>query len=124
MAPKQRCRTVHRSMPDLVSAPTESETLFRYLKNQFEHAQQVVYEVDDPTKIKRMHFRGTELLVKREGTSRIHSYKWPGGYFKLQQANARISATVRGSLYRQSCTGCCHRSAPVAGACGHLYANE
>ena len=73
-------------MPEAVSAPSEFETLCGYLEAQFELAKKIVYEVDRPTICQRLNIGGRELFAKREDTSRIHSYKWRGSYFKMHQA--------------------------------------
>ena len=73
-------------MPEVVTAPSELETLYGYLEAQFKIAKKVVYDVDLPTICQCLTVGGRKLVAKREDTSRIHSYKWRGAYFKMFQA--------------------------------------
>lgn len=63
-------------------------------------ARRTVYELDRPTRLDSLATEDGQLVyAKREDTSRIHSYKWRGAYFKMATL---MRAGVRGTLVAAS----------------------
>ena len=77
-------------MHETVDAPNEFDTLCSYLTAQYQSASKVVYDIDQPTICHPLRLQGRSIMCKREDTSRIHSYKWRGAYFKMHQAVHRL----------------------------------
>ncbi|MDP1563550.1 MAG: pyridoxal-phosphate dependent enzyme [Pirellulaceae bacterium] len=72
-------------MPDSQLMETPSETsLLPALWTEIEAAQQRVYRADQATRCEMVSLPdGRPLWLKREDTSRVHSYKWRGAFNKL-----------------------------------------
>lgn len=76
------------SCPDPVALDFETslvEAMYAQLRPRVKAASDCVYQLDEKTRVDQLP-DGKErvIYVKREDTSRIHSYKWRGAYFKLQ----------------------------------------
>ena len=55
------------------------------LGEEVKYAQKVIYELDGATRVDCLQMEGRPIHVKREDTSRIHSYKWRGSFCKMHR---------------------------------------
>ncbi|MEM7452955.1 MAG: pyridoxal-phosphate dependent enzyme [Planctomycetota bacterium] len=62
------------------------QRIYRELASKVERARSVVYELDSATPLQRLVLQdGQTVYAKREDTSRVHSYKWRGSFFKMYE---------------------------------------